>query len=549
MQDHEGSEFVAHEPCPSCGSRNNLARYSDGHAYCFGCQHHERGDGTAPTTQPRRKAMGLLDGEFAALPKRGLTEATCRKFGYRQGTLDGRGVQMADYLPPEGGAAVAQKLRFAGKEFSVVGSLKEAGLFGQHLWRDKGRMVVVTEGEIDAMSVSQLQDNKWPTVSVPNGAAGARKALAKSLEWLLGFDSVILFFDNDEAGREATEACTPLFPPGRCKVATMAEFKDPNEALVAGKGGAVIDAIWQAKTFRPDGIVGIGDLREEVLQPIGLGDPWPWPMLTALTYGRRNGEVYAFGAGTGVGKTDVFTQCIAHDALVLRKRCGVIYLEQPKIETAKRIAGKAVGKRFHVPDGGWTEVELVAAFDALAASDNVFLYDHFGSSDWEIVKSRVRYMVTALGVEHIYLDHLTALAAGHDDERAMLARIMSEISGMAQELAFKFHFISHLTTPSEGKPHEEGGRVQIRQFKGARDIGFWSHFMFGLERNQQAEDETERSTTTFRVLKDRFTGNSTGHTFGMTYDVTTGMLHEAPLDAAPGGSPFAPTSDDSSTAF
>lgn len=33
--------FERHEPCPSCGSRDNLARYSDGHAYCFGCHYVE----------------------------------------------------------------------------------------------------------------------------------------------------------------------------------------------------------------------------------------------------------------------------------------------------------------------------------------------------------------------------------------------------------------------------------------------------------------------------------------------------------------------------
>lgn len=33
--------FIRHEPCPECGSRNNLARYSDGGAFCFGCHHRE----------------------------------------------------------------------------------------------------------------------------------------------------------------------------------------------------------------------------------------------------------------------------------------------------------------------------------------------------------------------------------------------------------------------------------------------------------------------------------------------------------------------------
>jgi DNA primase/Zn ribbon nucleic-acid-binding protein len=31
------SVFVKHEPCPRCHSKDNLARFDDGHAWCFGC--------------------------------------------------------------------------------------------------------------------------------------------------------------------------------------------------------------------------------------------------------------------------------------------------------------------------------------------------------------------------------------------------------------------------------------------------------------------------------------------------------------------------------
>jgi hypothetical protein len=39
--------FVKHEACPRCGSRDNLGRYSDGSAFCFGCHYTERA-GVAP---------------------------------------------------------------------------------------------------------------------------------------------------------------------------------------------------------------------------------------------------------------------------------------------------------------------------------------------------------------------------------------------------------------------------------------------------------------------------------------------------------------------
>lgn len=31
------SHFIGHEPCPNCGSRDNLGVWSDGHKWCFGC--------------------------------------------------------------------------------------------------------------------------------------------------------------------------------------------------------------------------------------------------------------------------------------------------------------------------------------------------------------------------------------------------------------------------------------------------------------------------------------------------------------------------------
>jgi twinkle protein len=528
MTTETSDEVVSKGPCPNtveCGSSDAFATYGDGHGHCFSCGHHVQE--TDVFTKPERKGKmnkpkhDFLQGEARDLPKRKLTETTCQKWGYVCGEMNDKSVQIANYRD-DNGSLVAQKVRFANKDFTLLGDAKNIPLYGQHLWRDKGKKVVVTEGEIDALSVSQVQQNKWPVVSLPNGAQGAKKALARALEWLEGFEEVILMFDDDEPGRKAVAECAPLFTPGKCKVGRIAGFKDANEALQAGQGAAIIDAIWGAKTYRPDGVISIDDLREELRKPIVIGDPWPWPELTEWTYGRRPGEVYALGAGTGVGKTDVFTQIIAHDVVTLKKKCGVLYLEQPPVETARRIAGKLVGKRFHIP-GVATPEELDDALKMLEGTGRLFFYDHFGSSEWDTVKSRIRYMVQGLGCEHVFLDHLTALAAGEEDEKKALDKIMAELAGQAQELGHKLHFISHLATP-EGKPHEEGGRVMIRHFRGSRSIGFWSHFMFGLERNQQAEDIAERSITTLRCLKDRNTGAATGKTLLLTYSQDTGML-------------------------
>lgn len=482
----------------------------------------------------------FLHGEYRALKARGITEETCRKFGYTIArNYEGELVHVAPFYSTEDGTLVGQKMRDQSKEFPVIGNVtKKAMLFGQQLWGQGGRKVVVTEGEIDAMTVSQMQNHKWPVVSIPNGTKAAKDAIARHLKWLCSFEEVVLMFDMDEQGRGATAECAMLFPPGKCKVASLT-MKDPNELLVAGKGDEIITAIWQAQTYRPDGVVSFKDIKEAARRPIEMGLRWFSDRLTALTYGRRYGEVYAFGAGTGIGKTDFLTQQITFDVTELDEKVGVFFLEQMPTETAKRLAGKFAGRRFHIPDDGWTEAELDEALDKLDQG-KLFFYDSFGATDWSVIRETMRYLAHSEDVRIFYVDHLTALAAAEEDERKALEKIMAELAAIAKELSIIIHLVSHLATP-EGKPHEEGGRVMIRHFKGSRAIGFWCHYMFGLERDQQHEDERLRSVTTFRVLKDRYTGQATGEIIYLGYERDSGRLFETSVDF---GDETAPQSGD-----
>lgn len=483
----------------------------------------------------------IAGGTAQRLNARGIDEETCAKWGYLVGEFKGKPVQIANYRDTAGNL-VAQKVRFADKSFTVRGDLKKAGLYGQHLWRDGGRRVVVTEGEIDALSVSQVQGNKWPVVSIPNGAQSARKALASQIEWLSSFEEVVLMFDNDEPGRQAVEECYSLFKAGKCKVAKL-PLKDANEMLKAGRADELRSAIFEAKVMRPDGIVTLSDVRDRVLMEPEEGYPWFVKSMNELTFGRRLGEAIALGAGTGIGKTDFITQQVDYDINVLNKKVALFFLEQQPEETAKRICGKRAGKRFHIPAryAGWSQEELEATLSEMERDPRLFMYDHFGCAEWDKIADRIRFLRHSEDVEIFYLDHLTALATGTGgNEREELERIMAQVGSLVKELNIILVFISHLTTP-EGTPHEEGGRVTIRQFKGSRAIGFWSHFMIGLERDQQHEDPNMRSITTVRMLKDRYTGLSTGECWLLGYDNDTGRLFETTMPTE--SSPFAPETE------
>jgi hypothetical protein len=55
-------------------------------------------------------------------------------------------------------------------------------------------------------------------VSLPSGAASAKKSIQRSLQWLQGYAEIVLFFDNDEAGRKASEEAASVLQPGKCEI-------------------------------------------------------------------------------------------------------------------------------------------------------------------------------------------------------------------------------------------------------------------------------------------------------------------------------------------
>lgn len=519
--------FVKHRlPCPSCGSSDAVSENEDGSTYCFACRKTSRANTTPRVGHPLPTAIKTLldpsEAVYGAFPDRRISSDTAKTFGVKT-----HGSQVLFPYHNTSGEKVGMKTRFPDKSFSVSGSWKETKLFGQHLFPAGGQYLTITEGEFDAMAVHQMMGG-YPVVSIRNGAASAVKDCQDNYEWIDSFDKVVICFDNDKPGLEAANKVADLFSGKALIVKHNPEFKDACDYLAARQEKVFSKLWWKAQEYKPEGIVTVEDIREQLLSPPERGLPWVFPSLTDLTFGRRKGELYAFGAGVGVGKTDVFTQQIAYDIEQLGLRVGVIYLEQAPAETAQRVAGKLDKRLYHVPGGGWTMDEYKASIDRLIDMNKLFMMNHFGAKSWAEVKKAIRYFAKAKDIQVIYLDHLTALSANEDDERRALDAIMADMAGLAQSDGLIIHFVSHLTTP-EGKPHEEGGRVMEKHFTGSRAIARWAHYMFGLERNKQHEDPEMRQVTKFRILKDRFTGRATGHIFHMKYNSMSGTLSEYQL--------------------
>lgn len=526
---NQESTFLYHEPCPKCGSSDACGVFSDGHRYCYSCNTYFRPDGSVKSEVVRvsKECISFEDLEEVSLTKRCIGKDTCSKFKYFSTVYKGKPCQVACYYD-DSGNLVGQKLRFPDKSFAVLGNISNR-LYGSQLWAG-GKKIVITEGEIDCLTVSQLQGNKWPVVSIPNGAQGAKKAIEANLEYLGNFEEVILMFDMDDPGRKASEECAKILPAGKAYIANL-PCKDPNECLSEGKGSEVLQAIWNAKPYRPDGIVSGTDLYEKCVTDIDdLKDSveYPWVALQNKTKGARHGELYVFTSGSGMGKSTILRELEYYFGVHRGELCGIVALEESTRKTGMELMSIHLNKRLILDPDGTDEDERSRAFLETIGNGKFFLYDHFGSLDSGNLLSKLRYMIVSLGCKRIFLDHISIVVSGMDTdedggERKAIDKLMTNLRSLVEETGATMFVVSHLKRP-EKKGHEEGAQVSLSQLRGSGAIAQLSDMVIGLERNQQGDNP---NVLTLRVLKNRFCGD-TGISGYLEYDPETGRLKDCP---------------------
>lgn len=460
-------------------------------------------------------------GEYQDLPNRSIRDGICKKYGYSISHYQGQPCQVANYRNKDG-EIVAQKIRLKDKTFKFLGDTKSVGLFGEHLFSSSAETLVITEGEIDALSMATLL-TKFPVVSVPTGAAGAKKAIQKSLEFVEGFKKVVIMFDNDTAGREAAVEVAQLLTPSKAHIATL-PLKDANEMLVAGKQKELVSAFFEAKPYRPDGIVAGHDLWDLVhTDDDKKAIPYPFQALNTKTRGLRRGELVTITAGSGVGKSQVCRE-IAYHLINQGETIGYIALEENVKRTALGLMGLALDRPLHISKEGISDADLRTAFDLTVGNGNVYLYDHFGSLQTDNLINRVRFLARGCGVSWVILDHLSIVVSGVDDgdERKAIDVIMTKLRSLCEESGIGLILVSHLRRPAGDKGWEDGVQVTLNSLRGSASIAQLSDICFSVERNQQGENP---NVSTLRVLKNRFTGE-TGVAGYLYFDGETGRMIE-----------------------
>ena len=513
------SLFVRHESCPDCGSKNNLARYDDGHGYCFGCEYWESGEGQTASTPKKLEVVPTEKLTAVYRGTRGITSDTM-KFYNCYTYLDSQGKEKhQDYVYPSGGV----KTRFFPKEFAAK-DMRSDELFGMNLWNaGTSKTVTITEGELDAMSVYQMLHNpKYPNpvVSLPS-AKPNRKLWENVHDWLSSFDKIVLSIDSDEAGNAVAQRIAKMYPNKVYRV-PHDKYKDANEFLQAGAVQDFKSAWFNAKKYTPENVINTSDqflsmynkADDHVYVETGLQE------FDEMCLGLMQGHFTLFKAQTGIGKTE-FMRYLEYKILsdYPQIKIAIWHMEETKLRSILGLASYHLNEnvtRKDLIEEKNLDSQVQQAITDLTKDERLYQFYLNDEDDPLDILSHIRYLSQACGVNYVFFEPIQDISAGvaaEESKEQFLADLSVRLSKLSAELGVGIVTIGH--TNDDG------------QVKYCRMIEQRASVVVDLKRDKMSEDAEERNTTKLLVTKNRPVG-PTGYAGQLRFNPSTFTLSEKP---------------------
>ena len=186
--------------------------------------------------------------------------------------------------------------------------------------------------------------------------------------------------DNDEAGKKSLESCAKIIGAGKVKIASL-RGKDPCESLRKYGHQAILQAIWDAQTWSPAGIM-VGDDIWAEFKARQATESIPYPNcldgINDKVKGIRQGEITLFTSGTGSGKSTVIKEIVLDLLEKTDDKIGLISLEESVGDTAEKFISMQLQRPVMDPPP-LTDHQLRIGFDAVFGDDRLVLLDHQGS--------------------------------------------------------------------------------------------------------------------------------------------------------------------------
>ena len=502
--------------CPKCPSSDAYTTYEDG-SYCYSCgysskEKEDEMDRSINSIQPvdsnGSRLLEISSFSSHSSSYRGISPQVYEKFGVKAN----KSSQYYPYTDDNGEVVAYKERQCIDKKFFIHGNFSNVQLFGQSEFSPGGKKLVITEGELDCMSVAEAFSQKgtiYPVVSIPS--ATGHTALLKQRDWIRSFDEVILWFDNDEAGQKAIEQAAKVIGYEKTKIVKSSN-KDANEMLEASGCASISTCVWNATRYSPAGILTNGEIWEKY-EAHKLIKSIPYPSclqgINDKVKGMREGEITLFTSGTGSGKSTVIKEILYDLINTHNKTVGLVSLEESIHDTVSKFLA------MNENDENKTKAML----------KNIALLDHQGSVGDGSLVDKIEVMAL-MGCTHIVLDHITiAVSEGAEglEGNAAIDKVMSDLLKITKKHNIWLGVVSHLRKATGGRSFEEGQLPSIDDIKGSGSIKQISFDIIAFARNLVAKEDIEQRVVKFRVLKSRFTG-LTGDCGSASYNRETTRL-------------------------
>lgn len=546
MNNHDTAQpsgkVIGKQPCPQCRGLgqdtkgDNLVVYekSDGSvdAHCFACKHYEKIECAieVPPT-PCVAPIGDINLDiplrfsFTDTLDRNIPLAVNEKYGVRSSNV-------ARYYPKwRDNQLVGYKVRKLPKDFFHIGE-KTTELFGQHLFAGRERMLIITEGEEDALAAyritKHMSKNKegYPSVSLPHGV-GSVQAVKQNLEWINSFEKVVFALDQETQAFDRAKECCALLEPGKGHIAKFSE-KDASDMCKEKKFTEFYQAMWNAIPFKPNGIAEYGQLWDEYKKKdeyTNIKFPSEWGM-DAWSYGLYRPALFVLTAGTSVGKSSVLKHLQYHIFQNSTDGIGVVSMEEPLSHCVGTLMGMYLNKRIMLPDTEVSEEEEQLAHDALFKGGRFVFCSGEGIRIASDLYSKIRFMANARDCRYIFVDHITALInkcslEGKVSKNDFTEHMINMLHELALELKICILLVSHVRKTGENQvsTYETGKVPDEDSMFGSSAIKQYSRCTLALSRNKSEEN----SPLFIHVLKDTLAGH-TGKSVPLFFDRETGWI-------------------------
>lgn len=376
---------------------------------------------------------------------------------------------------------------------------------------DPSKPLIIIEGEPDKLVLDECGVEN--AVSIPSGTEDFTW-LDECWEWLEHFDEIIIWSDNDAAGKGFQQEAIARLDDWKLKV-VKCEYKDANVLLyqvykdkgIDAAKQAVRDHIKNATTIKKDYITNLSNVKRKdyrQVKTITTG----YQELDSLIGGMYGGQLVIWTGYNGSGKSTILSNIILN-GVEEGHRAFVYSGELPKEDFKEWMDLQLSGTKY------------LASYDCPVKKQNIpipdpkyykylddfyenmiYLFDTEDYATDNNIISAMEYMAKREGIGVFLVDNmLTMNVTGDGDNNEKQAKLIIKLKAFARKFNAVVHLVAHPRKPALGQK-----RVDKYSISGTANITDLADRVIGFHRlsaEEKALSEYSGYNNVMIIFKDR----------------------------------------------